>query len=172
MLNAHTRQASQAHSPWADSQNPVFHQLGSQAHKWFHACTGGGGGENGELLLSPCSDGRDLTHCWQNVSISPSVLSCLIFSPGFLMPCEFQPQFYTDVTKGPGKAELLLVVLPGNCAVRLAFHPPQRTCIIRVQMGCEWKHVLLYMANLPYPVPMCTICFQCRGRPVVYFKVF
>lgn len=133
---------------------------------------GGGGGENGELLLSPCSDGRDLTHCWQNVSISPSVLSCLIFSPGFLMPCEFQPQFYTDVTKGPGKAELLLVVLPGNCAVRLAFHPPQRTCIIRVQMGCEWKHVLLYMANLPYPVPMCTICFQCRGRPDVYFKVF
>lgn len=66
---------------------------------------------------------------------------------------------------------MLLVVLTGNCAVRLAFDPPQRTCIIRAQMGCEWKHVLLCMANSPYPGSMYYM-LQMHGRPDFYFRVF
>lgn len=40
-------------------------------------------------------------------------------------------------------------------------------------MGWEWKHVLLYLANtLAVHGLTCPICFQCRGRPDFYFKVF
>lgn len=132
-------------------------------HKWFHACTGVGVG----VRMGSSSWALLWWDFWltaDTMSAYPSVLSCLVFSPGLLMPFEFQPQFYTDVTKGPGKVELLLVVLTGNCAVRLA------STHLKERVSSEYKWVVnrstCYCARLIHPTQGPRVQYASDARKV------
>lgn len=82
----------------------------------------------------------------------PSVLSCFFISLGFLILFEFQLQFHRlpmymrHISSWTASAFLHRLL-----CCRVSLQPlSQRTCIIRSQMGWEWKHELLYLANFPY----------------------